>query len=269
MRPDYEDLVPGDFGEQLEPYDWVGLKYDGLYAEFIGDSEGWSIHGRNGDLLRYGYEPTPDCYLRGELIEGTEWAKGSPIMGHWVAWDVIYLNGAAPEMYYCRDCPDVSMSLNGALHEINSATANTGLFVHKSSHLPSSDAALVWKDRVLGEGFEGLVFRSADGQRYGRMKRVVTADYVVTGYREQGPRVTALYGGLLDGSCYRTVCTVPVKSPAEQAALWAIRGHLQYRVFEAAGNAVHKSGALRHPRQAGEGGAVKWRPDKAASECVL
>ena len=135
-----------------------------------------------------------------------------------------------------------------------------------------SSAPRLWREDVIGRGYEGLIFRSADGQRYGRMKRVVTMDYFVNGWETKGPRVTALYGGLNGAACGRTVCTVPVKSPAEQARLYAgYPGGLGMRgeVFEAKGNAALKSGALRHPRQAGPGGAVKWRPDKAARECCL
>jgi hypothetical protein len=262
MRPKYHDLIPGDFGEQLAPYDFVELKYDGLYAELVGGPGGWSIHGRNGDILRCGYEPTPECYLRGEMIEGTEWSKGSAIFGCFVVWDCIYgpsygRRTAAPSLYseMRRMLADISRSMK--------------MWFHVASSDPVDNAQEAWGWHVIDQGCEGLIFRSADGMRFGRMKRIVTQDYVVTGFKTSGPRVTALHGGLHVDGRLCGVCSVPVKAPREQAALWASRGSLLGLVFEAKGNALHRSGALRHGRQAGKDGAVKWRTDKAAKECVL
>ncbi len=83
--------------------------------------------------------------------------------------------------------------------------------------------------------------------------------------KERGPCVTALYGGLWRRGIVETVCTVPVRAAREQATLRASAAI--GKVFEAKGNGIHESGALRHPRQAGPSGSVKWRPDKAPEEC--
>jgi len=290
VRPKYHDLEPGDFGEQLDPYDFVELKYDGLYAEFVGDANGWSIHGRNGRLIRYGEEPCPECYLRGEFIADTEWAEGSELYGSFVAWDCVYWRDHAPDSF-----GDGAALLCKAKREIHDALREAGKarylqpkgVISHSMCWPVSLAAEIWETDVMHGGWEGLIFRSADGKRFGRMKRVVTVDYVVTGVRRKGPCVTAIHGGLhvhefMKGPhpgvvglgkvpprrILETVVTVPVKAAAEQRKLGR-QPDLIGRVFEAAGNAVLKSGALRHPRQAGKGGAVLWRPDKAAGECKL
>jgi ATP-dependent DNA ligase len=257
-RPKYYDLEPGDFGAQLEPYDFVELKYDGLYAEFIGDEHGWSIHGRNGRLLRYGEEPCPKCYLRGEMIIETEWAARSELYGSFVAWDCIYDGEAIPQ-----SLTESKMRLEAMIPPF---AKHGRAHLDHSSAIDVREAEGLWLDYPE---YEGLVFRSADGQRYGRMKRVVTQDYVVTGVRATGSRVTALYGGAWIKKKFQTVCIVPIKAPVVQMELWPQRFDLVGRVFEAKGNAVLRSGALRHPRQAGKAGAVKWRPDKRAEECKL
>jgi len=267
-RPKYHDLKPGDFGEQLAPYDFVELKYDGLYAEFIGNADGWSIHGRNGALLRYGDEPCPDCYLRGEMIEGTEWAAHSDNHGRFMAWDCIYsvtrndLQMVGGEATAPKDFYDSACRCEGASDCLDVFRFD---FMDAADHWPVMAAKAKWDQMVIKYGFEGLVFRSADGQRYGRMKRIVTQDYVLTGVRRQGPRVTALFGGLWIDGVLETVCTVPVKAATAQAAPVRDVGS----VFEANGNSVLKSGALRHPRQANSDGSVRWRADKAARECEL
>lgn len=269
-RPKYHDLIPGDFGSQLEPYSFCELKYDGLYAEFVGDANGWSIHGRNGRLIRYGEEPCPECYLRGEMIIDTEWAASSDLFGSFVAWDVIYceVNGKPYAPHAAME--DIKDCLRSGAVDAGSLEATHAL-VDFADWVSVSNAERMWRHHVASGDCEGLVFRSADGQRWGRMKRVVTVDYVCTGLKFNGPRVTALYGGLYIGARLETLCIVPIKSPREQAAVVAdslTRDHIGL-VFEAAGNGKHASGALRHPRQAGKDGAVKWRPDKRAEECRL
>jgi hypothetical protein len=259
-RPKYHDLTPGDFGEQLAPYDFVELKYDGLYGDGVFGAGGWAVTGRNGAMLRYGYNDCQELYFRGEMIEGTEWAAQSPLHGAFACWDCVYSGEQAPASYQ----QGRAMMANA----IPSVALATGARIVMSESWPICDAEGMWHDF---KGYEGLIFRSADGQRYGRMKRVVTMDYVVTGVKRQGPRITALYGGLWIDGQLETVCTVPVRSAREQAALvkaWP-PGEMIGLVFEAKGNAVFKSGALRNPRQADEGGAVKWRPDKRAEECKL
>jgi hypothetical protein len=258
-RPRYHDLAPGDFGSQLEPYAFVELKYDGLYAEFVGNADGWSIHGRNGRLIRYGKTGVTDCYMQGEYISDTEWAEQSRYRGHFIGWNCIYDGDKAPDDY---------LSQRRALVRIMGQLPR---FCQAQDQItePIIRAGWLWKTGVLKECYEGLIFRSADGQRYGRMKRVVTKDYVVTGYREKGPCITALYGGLYTGVGLETVVTVPVKAAAEQRALAASRESPVGRVFEAKGNAILQSGALRHPRQAGKDGSVKWRTDKRGEECRL
>lgn len=271
MRPTYHDLAPGDFGDQLAPYDFVELKYDGLYAEFVGNSDGWSIHGRNGRLIRYGEEPCPDCYLRGEMIIDTEWAQGSYQYGSFIAWDCIYSGDRVPTDYI-----DGREMLIKALEQIEIDAWQAAAFISGDATgltVSIEDAPELWRDLVLKDGHEGLVFRSADGKRFGRMKQIVTQDYVLTGFRERAGRVTALYGGLYwPSGRLETVCTVPVKSASEQVGLYRCAQLVspgRRVVFEAKGNAILKSGALRHPRQAGKNGAVKFRPDKRAEECRL
>ncbi len=259
-RPRYKDLEPGDFGSlRLTDYSWVSLKYDGLYAELVGGEHGWSIHGRNGRLIRFGEEPCPECYLRGEMIIDTEWAQGSHLYGSFVAWDCIYSGEEMPA--------DVQRS-NEFLERLASSIPLAVQFRVAESQAIISVATIeeMWRLGVLKSGWEGLVFRSDDGQRFARMKRTTTVDYVVTGVRRRGPCVTALYGGLYRAGRLETVCTVPVKAATEQHALGRA-GELCGRVFEAKGHGRHRSGALRHPRQAGPDGSVRWRRDKPAREC--
>lgn len=266
-RPKYTDLKPGDFSpEAMAPWAAVELKFDGLFARFIGGPDGWSITGRNGAMLRYGHEPCPECYLHGEFIDGTEWASGSEDFGRFVAWNCVYSVVDGPPIASAPgDFDDSAYRLKNL--SVNLAVEGVDCVDH-TSHWPIRLAKAQWDEMVIERGWEGLVFRSLDGKRYGRMKRVVTMDYICMGYKTQGPRVTALYGGLYIDGRRETVCTVPVRAAAEQARLFSQTGCIGFP-FEAKGNAVLASGALRHPRQAGEGGAVKWRADKAPGECVL
>ncbi len=262
MRARYKDLEPGDFGEQLAPYSHVELKVDGWFAEFVGGSHGWAIHSRGGEVLRYGYDPIVECYVRGEMVVGTEWARASRSFGKFIPWEAVYLEDDAPKDYQHG---------RRLIREFLLLFPGVDPMV-KANYTDDIDRAeYLWREFVLGQGWEGLIFRSEDGRQFGRMKRVQTQDYVCTGVERRGSVIVALYGGLHIDGVLETVCSVPLKSARSrgQAMMRDHYDHLLGSVFEAKGNALLKSGALRHARHAGEGGAVKWRPDKRVEECRL
>lgn len=232
-RPKFIDLAPEDW-EAASKYSWCELKYDGQYCELRGGPGGWVVTGRRGGELARGPEPLPQCHLLMEHIEGTEWARGSPLRGRYVAWGALSAKG---------------IHLPHPMHASTSIAASiqvARLPILRSFRFPINHAIDNWEGFVINGDYEGLIFRTAGG-KFARMKRRVTVDYVCTG-ADGDSLIGALYnsrGKLID--------RVRVPCPDE-----ARPG----QVFEASGLRITERGSLRNPRW------ERWRPDKLARECV-
>ena len=245
LRPRYRDLAPEDW-ESAATYASATLKVDGWYTELHGGPGGWELRSRSGQALVAGPEPLPWCCVLAERVDGTEWAvydAPDDLSKRWVVWSAVSSRGA----HLPRP----------AVLQLVRALQAAGLPAVLSTRV--DDPREAWETHVVGDGWEGLVFRTADGQGFARMKARASEDYVAVRV-EANPLsgVTIIVGALprVSGRLEELV-RCPVYGAQADTAI----DHLG-EVFEVSGLAITASGSVRNPR------FECWRPDKTPEDCT-
>jgi transcriptional regulator with XRE-family HTH domain len=233
-RPKYKDLKAADWAA-VEDYDWVELKKDGYFGELVGNENGWVLLSRSGHEVQSGPESLPDCRLLVEQIVGTEWATDRApdgMYGSLVVWSALGRAG---------------QHLSGdVIADLVDQVGKAGLKVTQSQRYSIDEAQDIWEHEVEQDKWEGLVFRTHNGQ-FARMKRRESMDYVCIEMNGD-----SAIGGLYNKRGKLVECvSVPRADDLEPGD-----------VFEASGLAVTRRGSLRNPRW------ERRRPDKPALECV-
>ena len=250
-RPKYADLAAEDWAAAAA-YDRVEPKYDGWFGKLVCSAVGWELYNRRGTLMLEGAGELPSCILNVEIIDHTEWAvheAPEELRGKLVVWSV-------------RD----AVGGHGARDELLALVASiagAGVPVVAGKSWPARLARHRWKRLVERDGFEGLVFRTADGQGFARMKARESMDYVCAGLEyDFAEDVCTLVGALYtrQGRLSERV-RVPLLSAAQREAATAERESLVGRVFEASGLRVTRAQSLRNPR------FDRWRDDKSPADC--
>lgn len=240
FRPHYKSIKPEDWGA-AHGYDICEPKLDGHYAELSGGPNGWILRSRGGHEVASGPQSLPRCLLLVENLgfETTQWARGEApgsIAGKWVAW-------AAVDQTGCHASRTVLIDLVSRLE-----SAGLPVVVVEQFHI--YEAMDLWEHYVIGAGFEGLVFKSADGARFAKMKPRFSWDYVCIEV-DGGSVIGGVYtqhGALIkDATRCRLPKTVQIK-PGD--------------VFEVSGLKVSDRGTMRSPK------FERLRPDKPAAECL-
>lgn len=232
-RPRYKILTAGDWAATAG-FDTCEPKYDGCYAELRGNANanGWTLRSRGGHLLKEGNEALPVCHLLVEHMTTTEWSIESGFYGSLIAWGALGARGK----HLRRE------TLERLVRTIN----DRGVDLNLSEQFPASEAPSVWSEMVEDIGYEGLVFKTADGA-HAKMKRVVTHDFVCMG-TDNGSVIGGLYN-----SRSQLLEKVRVRHPGPVTV---------GRVFEASGFSVTWNESLRSPHWS------RWRDDKPAGECT-
>jgi len=258
MRPKYQtfysvEQVPARF-------DLVEIKHDGMWCVCYVDAKGGAkLYNRRG-LLHCerkikGWKPgMGKAIIVGELMVGTPRSCSSNTHNTFIVFDCLY---AYHSDLSSRPLKSRKVCLGRIVSDVVPPLG--GAWMRQSITFPRADARRLWDWPVMAGNHEGLVFKcSIDyfGDSWARVKKTVTQDYILMGVvpRKQG-RLTLVGGLLKDGElseCVRVYTNVPPGLEAEPG-----------QVFEASGNQLFQSGALRHPR------FERMRPNKKPNDCIL
>jgi len=258
-RPIYEDF--GSVEDVPARFDLVEIKLDGMYCECLIDAKGrvklrnrWGATFEERQIKRWPKE-LGCVVMAGEFIKGTQRSLTDPDRMRLVCFDVMIAGSTSLE-------EDTLAERRGTLERVFAWIDSSGadcdwLALHTQS--PREDAQNLWRFRVENGNDEGLVFKSSRGywgQDWARVKRRVTQDYVLLKVEPRKNNRITLVGGVYKGGELKEVAYVFSGVPADLAIGVG-------EVFEASGNQLFKSGALRHPR------FERVRPDKPAIECRI
>ena len=257
-------------------FDITQIKYDGWWARLVITGGIAQIYSRQGQLKET--RPVPgiaDMVLIGEFLKGTNRACAGD-SGKVMVFDALYL----PHPHHDR--MEQVFDYNYAARErlvrnLKSEGSLPDWAVPVESYHPNKSATL-WDEHVMNGGGEGLVYRSSRDSYHpatiGRVKRVVTMDYVVMGFTEGAGKRKGMAGNLTCGLYVNGVLTPKVSvgggfNNAEMIDQFQNFDKYKGRVLEVMGWQLFESGALRHPNACrNEDGSIRWRDDKRPEDCV-
>ncbi len=249
-------------GESPRGFDRVELKYDGMWCGAVVCNGRAVLRARSGNIkLEVDVAGLPACVLAGEYLRGTSWSKPAEHNRRFMVHDLLELRGVSL-------CPRALRDRRVKLERLFQ-NPRIPKWIGLVRQHPIRQWRSLWKRQVAGGDWEGLVFKNSAhcyGAPWGRKKRVVTQEYVCMGVNqsESDPEQAAsLQGGLFTGGVLRHVVNVGALGNELRAEAWTDPQYFIGRVFEAQGNALFGSGALRHPF------FVRFRDDKMPAECVV
>lgn len=260
-RPKIEEVQLSDFPS----FDYVGLKYDGIWVYVVVEPHIIRLYSRTGKLkAEWRWKSTFSAIFIGEYLFGTNWAVESGSEGNIYIFDCVEFK----ELSIATRPFEVRGQATSRL--IQSLPKNFKLaFLREASQAPA-----LWEQYVLGElNYEGLVFYKKDQpymKTYSKVKRTLTQDYILIDIIEGEGRLAGSTGALVAGAFLpngkiKAVCRVGGGLSDEQRSdIWNNKSNYIGKVFEVKAYRIFsKTSSLRHPS------FVRWRPDKAKSECVL
>ena len=264
-RPKFKELRYYDGMTIPEEYDMVQFKMDGMWGCMVMSHGEWTIYSRTGKekatgtLLEYDSNET---IILGEFMKNSHWAHRHDVDGNFYAFDCVKYKG--------QDLTEEPLAER--LHTLKEYVLHNDTlgFVYPLNTAPTSDWVQLWRQYVVKEGYEGLVFKNSsslynDKNAWARMKTVVEVDYTCVGFRpaDKGTKyegqVGAVIGTLADKEVYVTCGGLTdtqrrmfTENPTPQIGA----------VFTAKGNGWYPSGSIRHPK------FKMWRSDKTPEECT-
>ena len=264
-RPKFKELRYYDGMTIPEEYDMVQFKMDGMWGCMVMSHGEWTIYSRTGKEKASGPMLTYDnneTIILGEFMKNSHWAHRHDVDGNFYAFDCVKYKG--------QDLTEEPLAER--LHTLKEHVLhnNTLGFVYPLNTSPTSDWVQLWRQYVVKDGYEGLVFKNSssfyhDKNAWARMKTVVEVDYTCVGFRpaDKGTKyegqVGAVIGTLADCDVYVTCGGLT----DVQRELFTERPESQIgKVFTAKGNGWYPSGAIRHPM------FKQWRSDKTPEECT-
>ena len=264
-RPKFKELRYHDGMTIPEEYDIVQLKMDGMWGCMVMSHGEWTIYSRTGKLKASGHMETYDrteTIILGEFMKSSHWAHRHDVDGNFYAFDCVKYKG--------QDLTEEP--LVERLHTLNEYVLreDTLGFVYPLKIWRTPKWRTAWDRYVMGEGYEGLVFKNSssfyhDKNAWARMKTVVEVDYTCVGFRpaDKGTKyegqVGAVIGTLADKDVYVTCAGLT----DVQRELYTEHPTSQIgKVFTAKGNGWYPSGSIRHPK------FKMWREDKSPEECT-
>lgn len=260
-RPVYLDYAPKNWAV-ADKFDSVELKMDGQLGRM---------------------ELSDGTVLLGEYLFGSNWAYRNGMEGQFWAFDVLQLFGKdyRTERFSVRKLAleKIAFALPSVPYQIWSRRGQLKGEGHDASAIfklvqtyPLREAGFLWDQYVVDKGYEGLVFKHSDhayGTPWGRMKKVLTMDYVVVGFNpstaktKAGKMVQSIQAGLIVNGVMKVVANIGGLDHALSSDMFKDPGKYLGRVFEAEGKDLFESGALRHPN------FLRFRDDKDPKECKL
>lgn len=262
-KPQMVDLDLETFNPTNYKFNTVQLKLDGWFSIVrILDHKAQVITSGGEIRKEFTIRKIKNAILLCEWIYGTNWSKKSLYEGFLVAHDIIMLddNYFMSHNYWSR---------YQKLDYIQEVFRDQGFLFGVFGSFPISDWKDLWENRVVSEGFEGLVFKNdldTWPMHMGRMKPVVEEDYVVIGFKEGNNRLTgtlgAIEGGMYVNGKLTRICTVGGGfTDSMRDDIWNRQDYFMGKVFTARGKMRFDSGALRHPN------FWEWRDDKDPELC--
>ncbi len=268
-RPPFENFEPGDFPTRSQ-FDLVEPKKDGWWGQLLLNGLEWELWSRSGALKKFGDLVTPVelTLLHGEYIYGTEWAKDQSMYDSICVFDAVSVDGVDTGGMPLSETREI---INEFLPRIEKEDIREG--VRLIEQWPIEESPRIWDELVVGQKYEGLVFKNSTGSfgsTMGRMKQVASMDYICLGFEDSeseryiGTGVAAVVGGLYYGDDDEPIQACKVSGLTDEQRIEFYNNREKYigKVFEASGKKVSKRGALRHPSFEG------WRDDKKPEECV-
>jgi hypothetical protein len=269
-RPDFLDLVAGDFAAVPAACDVFELKFDGNWGQVVFDGLTWTIWSRNGLIQDSGMLPFgvgPHTVLHGEHIRGTEWAKDHPDL-----YGKVAIFGATSVLGQDTTKIPANEVRDRIKFFIERYRGKCPIFdrCFLVDQIPVASAREAWDRFIVNGDYEGLVFKNSKaswGEDFARMKKEVTFDYVVLGFLESdsdtysGWGVASIIGGLYINGVLERRCKVSGLTAELRKEFFDHPDKYVGRVFEAKGKKLSKKGALRHPN------FIRFRDDKSPEDC--
>lgn len=271
-RPPIKDVAFGSRKAHLEGGYVVEPKYDGIWGRAVIEGRVVTMVSRNGqqkdrwslpDVLTKG-----KTILEGEFMFGSNWSRVKQLTGLFFAFDCtmydgldVRFNALHTRRTYAEEIVRVAKC-----HRLR-------LVPQRRLEAPVLESFdMLWDSWVVREGYEGLMVKSPFGyfgDQWFRFKTIFTVDYICLGFNQsnapkyKGRMVKSIQAGLLDKSAkIHHVCDVSGLSDEDRRLFFLYPERYRNRVFEVSGKQVFPSGAMRHPN------FVRWRSDKAPSECT-
>jgi len=253
-------------------FDTIELKADGCAARMVVDGRRCDIYSRSGahkGTIRLS-AGGGRAVLYGEFMHGTHWSRGGNRAGMFYAFDV-QMDGERP---HCERRQWLERLVGGDEDFEGLGKLSGGLVACVPNWSFASSWLImgvrldcIWREYVLGQGWEGLVAKRSEGA-FGddciRIKRRFEVDYVCMGFnRRPSGAVKSVIGGLYKGGKLTGAVNAGSLYDWQRGEMAAHAEQYVGRVFRAAGFAVYPSGALRHPS------FVDWHADKGAQACTL
>ena len=264
-RPKFKELRYYEGMSIPEEYDIVQFKMDGMWGCMVMSHGEWNIYSRTGKLKSSGHLDTyekDETIILGEFMKNSHWAHKHKCDGHFYAFDCVKYKG--------QDLAHEPLAERLHTLDRHILRENTFGFVYPLNVWPTAHWERLWGEYVVGEGYEGLVFKNSssfysDKNAWARMKTVVEVDYTCVGFRpaDKGTKyegqVGAVIGTLADKEVYVTCGGLT----DTQRKLFTEKPEAQIgTVFTAKGNGWYPSGSIRHPK------FKMWRSDKTPEECT-
>lgn len=258
-RKDYIDLEPEAFPAPGE-YDYVMLKYDGIWCRLTVNNCKGNYYSRNNQLkrsrtfdMRTLADDKGSSVLVGEYMYGQQWASHPDRLGKLFTFDALIVDGTdVTSRPFIRRHSEMHNYLRGKFEDINS------IAVFGAEH-----AKAIWRNYVTNGHYEGIVFVKSRGNYaddiYARMKAEVTTDVYIIGYIEGTNRLKGSLGSCIvsDHRNGKRICEVGGGfDDTLRDEIWANRGEYLGRCMTVKANKRFSSGALRSPN------FVSWHLEK-------
>lgn len=250
-RPSFIDLDSDTVAQH--GFDIVEPKHDGMWVTCTVKGGVLTLLSRSGNVKLRVDVDLPNLVAAGEYIRGTTWSKREGRNGTLVLFDALQL----PSWWFGLMADVSAQPLHKRRRQLSAVLSNR--LPNWISIVPQYGLVeweSLWNRLVTNGDWEGLVFKHSSapyGEPWGRLKRVVTHDFVCLGVREGKGRLKGVTGSLSVGTC-RDGAMVEVMSigsglsDAIRRETWQTPAKYIGRTLEAAGNGMLPSGALRHPR---------------------
>jgi len=274
-RPKFKELRYYEGMSIPEEYDIVQLKMDGMWGCMVMSCGEWNIYSRTGKLKASGHLDTyekDETMILGEFMKNSHWAHRHGCDGHFYAFDCVKYKGqdlAEEPLAERLDTLNHYVLPNAVLGSGHSVVTPAYTQLHPLNIWHVSDWERLWGEYVVGEGYEGLVFKNSsslynDKNAWSRMKAIVEIDYICTGFRpaDEGTKYEGLVGSVIGTLTDKEVfVTCGGLTEDMRDAFTKYPERYIGQVFTAKGNNWYPSGAIRHPM------FVRWRDDKEVDEC--
>jgi ATP-dependent DNA ligase len=249
-------------------YDFFQIKYDGIYSEnrcFNGQRQVLSRTGNLKAELTIPNANAPQAILLGEHMMCSQWSQDPSRKGRTYMWDILEA-GLSDFAHSCTYAQRYR-------HLVQYVASTQAPDISVVSCYPIAKLPEYWASIVKNQSVEGVVLRnwkSLYGDRsLGKLKRVVTDDFFITGFLEGDGKYSNTLGSLEvsqfneQGVSQKVMNVSGGLSDEQRNTIWFNQPLYYLHVVECTGKGRMDSGALRHSS------VVQFRADKLPAQCRL